>query len=256
MFFLLGSKIQSACVLILLTGSIFHMGCSAPKQIRKNTGSDEPMCTPSTREMTATVAGEKLAWCADKNGRMTGQMKARYRDGRPKVFLRLRQGKPDGLYRAWHPNGRRAVRQTYRNGQLVGRRTFWTPIGPPMECFEGNCSEIAAVLGRPLCQPNHISRVFREIQPSLDRCIERTQASQPLEAKKKNGSKKSALSRSNGKLELGWWLDMKGHPYSVKVLVGDDTEVTRCITGVVARTRFPVPFGETCHIRIPFGLGN
>ena len=241
-----------SCTAAVLSLSL--LSCSASKRLTKTQNVDAQMCPPPLKKQTQRVAGEHLAWCLSPDGRMNGPFQARYEDGRPKAFSKLKSGRLDGVYRAWHPNGRRAVRQTYRSGQLTGRRTIWPPNGPPMVCPVGTCSEVPAVLGRPLCQPNHISKVFMQKQSEFDRCLLK---STPSSTNKHRTEKRKKQPRIDAvEIMLSWWINMTGHAYSVSASGHDDSKGSRCMTDVIARSRFPVPFGEPCHVRMPMRFGQ
>ena len=54
-------------------------------------------------------------------------LRVTYADGRPKLSFELAQGRVQGVYRAFHPLGRRAVEQTYNAGSPEGIGRFGHP---------------------------------------------------------------------------------------------------------------------------------
>ena len=210
-----------------------HIGCSKQTKVGTlNSGLSASTCVEGSREHAIRSAQETLTWCRRGDGVDEGPVMARYADGRPKAEFRLKNGQLHGAYRAWHPNGRRAIRQAFHQGRLVGRRTFWPTIGPSTECGADECTGSEAVLGRTFCVPEHISTTLSENQAALDAC--------------------SRVVRRPVHVEFSWWIDLLGRPYALEKTAGDESDVSKCIGRVLHQMRYPIPFGDTCRVTIPF----
>ena len=218
----------TCCVLMLVTSS-----CSkAPVLQTKRSALTANQCAPGTIARRMHAARESILWCRRGDGVDEVNVVGRYNDGRPKVAFALRNGKPHGTYRAWHRNGRRAIRQQYEDGELVGERTVWPNIGPSTRCIVDECAQLHAVLGRDFCDPDHISGVIESAQELLASCMSKSQVA--------------------GRTELVWWINMQGRPYAMNVSFATHVEVAQCIADVVRTLQFPLPFGETCQVTLPF----
>ena len=103
----------TCCVLMLVTSS-----CSkAPVLQTKRSALTANQCAPGTIARRMQAARESILWCRRGDGVDEVNVVGRYNDGRPKVAFALRNGKPHGTYRAWHRNGRRAIRQQCEDGE-------------------------------------------------------------------------------------------------------------------------------------------
>ncbi|MEE2786982.1 MAG: hypothetical protein VX589_06550 [Myxococcota bacterium] len=212
---------------------IMAVSCS-PKPVfeTRRSALTAPQCADGTSPIRTQAARETITLCRRADGVHEGALTARYADGRPKVVFAVRDGKPHGMYRAWHPNGRRAVRQTFEHGVLVGERTVWPNIGPSTRCLVDECTELHTTLGRAFCEPDQISEVIKDAEKGFEQC--------------------AAHTPNTVQVVVNWWIDLQGQPYAVGAVEGAQSDFARCITEVIGGLQFPVPFGDTCKVTLPF----
>ena len=226
---------------LVLTSLVFLMilGCGPSQLTTSPDSSRSAGCPTESHPKTMTLHDEAYGWCVDSRDVPQGHFKVTYSNGRPKLDLPLVNGEVHGVYRAFHPSGRRAIEQGFTQGKATGLGTYWPPNGPPQRCDASACAETSLTLGRPFCRPEEISKTLAGLQGSLNQCAG---ATHPRDAKAAH-------------ITAQWWIGLLGFPYAIQVRSSEvDRSAAQCIEGIIKETRFAAPFGEACSVRMPFTL--
>lgn len=81
---------------------------------------------PATGERTETPV---------RNGRVDGVVRAWFANGRPMSTRPFTEGRESGVHEGWYPDGRLRFRSRYADGVLEGQALEWYPDGTPYRDF-------------------------------------------------------------------------------------------------------------------------
>jgi hypothetical protein len=131
-------KLHHVCAILVLTlGSL-----AACKQ------ETSPFCPQGMRAVQARSVEGKSIWCETPD-----KQRAQWIEWHPgQTYLRqscsYREGKPEGSFTAWHPNGKQWVQGQFSRGNKIGKWKQWDASGN--EVAEGEYSLGRLVAGAPV----------------------------------------------------------------------------------------------------------
>jgi hypothetical protein len=92
-------------------------------------GCDKPICPPGTRADAKRSKPGQNAFCVNPTDTRQAAFVDLHPNGAQRQVCPFVDGKPSGLYRAFHPGGERWLEGRYEDGLKVGRWTQWAADG-------------------------------------------------------------------------------------------------------------------------------
>ena len=229
--------ISSLTIALLTLIGVGLVGCGGAPEKPSIKPMAASFCPPAHTVKADLRNGQRHRWCEKQKGKAHGPMKAFYPDGSQMLSFGLIDGRVHGLYRAWHPTGRLAIKAEYQHGKQLGEATYRPPFGPPSTCKAGMCRGMQGTLDRPFCLETDIQSTFKKGHEELRACLEDIPVSRVFVA--------------------SWTIDLLGQVYRPKVEAQDETaDALACMADKLAGFRFPAPFGQTCTVSMEFELTN
>ena len=212
-------------------------GCGGSAKITSVNSKTPKFCPPGHNVKTDLRIGQRHRWCETRRGIAHGPVKVFYPDGSAMLSFELIDGRIHGLYQAWHPSGRLAIKAAYQHGRQLGEATFRPPFGPPSMCKPGTCRGMQSALDRPFCLETDIQSTFEKGHDKLRSCLKDSAAAHVFVA--------------------SWTIDLLGEVKVAKVEAQDEApDVLECMTNALNGFRFPAPLGQTCAVSMEFELKN
>lgn len=136
-------KLRYVCVLLAL-GTL-----AACKQ------ETSPFCPQGMSALRARSVEGKSIWCESSDKLRAQWIEWHPGTTKPRQSCSYREGKPEGSFTAWHPNGKQWVQGQFAGGHQIGKWKQWDESGSEVaegEYTSGRLVAGAPVAGMALCQ--------------------------------------------------------------------------------------------------------
>jgi hypothetical protein len=120
-------------------------------------GCGKPICPPGMRADAKRSNPGQNAFCVNPTDIHQAAFVDLHPNGAQRQACPFVDGKPSGLYRAFHPGGERWLEGRYENGLKVGRWTQWAADG--RKVADGEYREGLMIEGAPVGFPATCERV-------------------------------------------------------------------------------------------------
>jgi len=120
-------------------------------------GCGKPICPPGMRADAKRSNPGQNAFCVNPTDIHQAAFVDLHPNGAQRQACPFVDGKPSGLYRAFHPGGERWLEGRYENGLKVGRWTQWAADG--RKVADGEYREGSMIEGAPVGFPATCERV-------------------------------------------------------------------------------------------------
>ena len=119
-----------------------------------------PLCPKGTYPVAERSSPGKYQWCESENKRRAQWIEWHPGTTKPEQSCSYRDGKPEGSFTAWHPNGKTWVQGQFANGLTIGKWKQWDQAGNAVA--EGDYSSGRLVAGAPVAGIERCHRAARQ----------------------------------------------------------------------------------------------
>ncbi len=107
-----------------------------------------PLCPQGLLPVNERSVAGKSVWCESKDQQRSQWVEWYTGTSQPRQSCSFRNGKPQGSFTAWHPEGKVWVQGQFADGQKMGKWKQWDAAGN--EVAEGDYSSGRLVAGAPV----------------------------------------------------------------------------------------------------------